>query len=428
MAGVRSKALKSGKYQGFFVDYCGKMKFFVGTRKKSETFSIAKRLEDDHRQIRLGYRPKPHASIRHKNASFQQITNEYLAWGNMQGGRGGRPWGKEHARKKKAHIKFWETKLQLKVLSDLDGVLPKFEIVLQELKEQNKAGRTIRHIADALTTFCNWCCQRDYLAENPLLKLGRIDCSPKEKRRAMTINEIHRLLAVAPEHMRLLYEVALCTGLRADELRSLTIAHLDIENCGLWLEAEWTKNRKATFQPIGQDLLLQLIEFFESGIVSILYQQYYRGLNPPSNALLYVPSHTAREMDRDLKAAGIPKRTIEGKLDFHASRTSYITLCAEKGGNVKEIQTMARHSTPYLTLNVYTKTRNERLSELAEKVTKAVLSRSDIVHSLHSKQIQSKVVSRNHFKNKILNTKKVQWRRGDSNPRPEMFRDKLLHA
>ena len=428
MAGVRSKVLKSGKYQGFFVDYHGKMKFFVGTRKKTETLSIAKRFEDDHRQIRLGYRPKPHASFKHKNTSFREVANQYLAWGNMQGGRGGRPWGKEHARKKEAHIEFWETKLQLKVLSDLDGILSKFEIVLQELKEQNKAGRTIRHIADALTTFCNWCCQRDYLADNPLSKLGRIDCSPKEKRRAMTIDEIHRLLAVAPEHMRLLYEVALCTGLRADELRSLTIAHIDAENCGLWLEATWTKNRKACFQPIGQDLLLRLIKFFESGIVSKLYKKYFRGFNPPLCALLYVPSHTAREMDRDLEMAGIPKRTIEGKLDFHASRTSYITLCAENGGNVKELQTMARHSTPYLTLNVYTKTRNERLSELAEKVTQAVLSHSDIAHSLHSKQIQSKVVSRNHINNKSLNTKKREWRRGDSNPRPEMFQDKLLHA
>jgi len=46
MAGVRSNPLKSGKYQGFFVDYRGKMKFFVGTRKKSETVGLLKKSID----------------------------------------------------------------------------------------------------------------------------------------------------------------------------------------------------------------------------------------------------------------------------------------------------------------------------------------------------------------------------------------------
>ena len=194
----------------------------------------------------------------------------------------------------------------------------------------------------------------------------------------MTIDEIHRLLAIAPERMKLLYEVALCTGLRAKELRSLTKVHLDVENCGLWLEAAWTKNRKACFQPIGKDLVQRLLQFSDSGIVPQLYQQYFRGFVPPDGALLYVPSHAAREMDKDLETAGIPKRTTEGKLDFHASRTSYITLCAETGGNVKELQTMARHSTPDITMNIYARARNDRLSELAEKVAQAVLSQTGI--------------------------------------------------
>ena len=52
---------------------------------------------------------------------------------------------------------------------------------------------------------------------------------------------------------------------------------------------------------------------------------------------------------------------------------------------MKEGQTLARHATPDLTLNVYAKTRQERLQEVTEKVAAAVLSgrkRALCVHRL----------------------------------------------
>ncbi len=60
----------------------------------------------------------------------------------------------------------------------------------------------------------------------------------------MNEDEIIKLLEIAPEHRKLLYSVAFTTGLRASELRALTEDHLDIENCGLKLNANWTKKQK----------------------------------------------------------------------------------------------------------------------------------------------------------------------------------------
>lgn len=80
---------------------------------------------------------------------------------------------------------------------------------------------------------------------------------------------------------------------------------------------------------------------------------------------MYASSHPARELDEDLQAAGIPKATKDGKLDFAALGNSYVVLAAETAANVKELQTLARHATPTLTMNVYAKSRNEGLSELA---------------------------------------------------------------
>lgn len=55
-------------------------------------------------------------------------------------------------------------------------------------------------------------------------------------------------------------------------------------------------------------------------------------MDVPENPLFYVPTHTARELDKDLQAAGIQKYNSDGKLDFHACRVAYINLVIESGG------------------------------------------------------------------------------------------------
>ena len=82
------------------------------------------------------------------------------------------------------------------------------------------------------------------------------------------------------------------------ELRHLDRAkHLDRDRGGLNLEASWTKNRKPGFQPLPARLVDELDAFSLSGA-------------------------PARTLDRDLEAAGIPKHTPKGKVDFHAGRTA----------------------------------------------------------------------------------------------------------
>lgn len=73
-------------------------------------------------------------------------------------------------------------------------------------------------------------------------------------------------------------------------------------------------------------------------------------------------------MDEDLKAAAIPKRTGEGKIDFHALRVCYVTLVVETGATIKEAQMFARHATPTLTMNTYARSRDERLADITEQI------------------------------------------------------------
>jgi hypothetical protein len=52
---------------------------------------------------------------------------------------------------------------------------------------------------------------------------------------------------------------------------------------------------------------------------------------------------------------------------------AYINFVIESCVSVKEAQALARHATPQLTMNVYGRVREERLSEAVEKVAKTIL-------------------------------------------------------
>jgi len=407
MAGVRKKPRPNGRYIGWYMDMSGRLKCFAGTRKKAETLQMAERLEDEHRQIKLGYRPVPKAAEKFKCRIITEVIEEYLAWGKSQGGRGGMAWGVGHARMREAHLKWWVKRLGLKRVADLDDILAKTEEALRELQNKGRAGKTLQNYRECISSFCNWAVSRGYLYETPMKNSIGFDTTAKSKRRAMTEEEIWKLLdACNPKH-RLTYEVAFLSGLRANELRSLKVAHLDFKRGGIWLDAEWTKNRKPGFQNLPSHLMEKL-------------KDRERNMDRES-ALLYIPSHPGRELDKDLGRAGIPKWTPEGKIDFHAIRVTYTTLVVESGANVKEAQDLLRHSTPDLTMNTYARSRQERLSELAEAVGERVnkgekyaLFRTILAAGLEDVDV-------NTLSNKKLAAVSDEWRRRDSNPRPDAF-------
>jgi hypothetical protein len=71
-----------------------------------------------------------------------------------------------------------------------------------------------------------------------------------------------------------------------------------------------------------------------------------------------VPAGLVRIFDRDLIAAGIPKRDDRGRtLDVHALRMTFGTLLSKGGVPLRTAQSAMRHSDPSLTANVYTDSR-----------------------------------------------------------------------
>ena len=335
-----------------YTDWRGRRRTGLGTTGKRETEDLALTVQTDQDAIRKGWKPAPKASD--KPRRFEEVSLEYLAWGNSQGGRGGRPWGATHSRMRQAFLEWWKEHLNPETMADVVGVLPRVEKVLRELSGKGRSGKTLQNYADGLGAFFDWCVSRGYLETDPLSGLASFDTTPRTKRRAMTLEEIHHLLEHCAAHRRLCYEVAFASGLRAGELRSLRVSHLDMSRGGLQLEAAWTKNRRPGFQPL-PGWLMEMLAIESMG-------------KDPDAALLYVPTHTARDLDEDLERAGIAKWRPGGKLDFHACRVAYVTFILEAGASAKEAQALARHSTVGLTMNTYARTRDDRLVEVTEKL------------------------------------------------------------
>ena len=186
----------------------------------------------------------------------------------------------------------------------------------------------------------------------------------------------------------LIYKTLVLTGLRKGELASLTVGQLVLEGDPpyLVLDAADEKNRQGSTIPLRADLAADLREWLAYRLQTL--QDTARNApavpfhqEPPADAprgyrrdsdgspgptaipamlpadarLFSVPAGLLRILDRDLKAAGIPKQDERGRTaDVHAMRTSFGTLLSKAGVAPRTAQAAMRHSTIDLTMNTYT--------------------------------------------------------------------------
>jgi integrase len=375
MAGVVRKKLACGLYRGWYYDSRGARIFFKGFDSITETQEVADAKEADARRVKLEYAPAPTTADKSKTMPIQEAVDAYLGWGNAHGGRRGFPWGKTHARNRKNLLNWWKEKLSLSTLADLREIRMAVEVALQGLKKAEKSGKTLQNYLDAIHSFCQWLTDNKKLSVNPLEGVAGFDTTPETERRPATREELCALLEKCAPHRRLLYEVAFCSGLRANELRNLTYAHL--MPSGIKLDAAWTKNRRPGFQPLPADLVARLKE--AKGEAARIYRELpnawkRKAKDLPAEPLLYVPTHTARDLELDLTAAGSNKWIDGAKLDFHALRVAYCTFVIESGANIKEAQTLMRHSTADQTMKAYAKVRPGSLAVLTEAVRTGIMA------------------------------------------------------
>jgi integrase len=139
----------------------------------------------------------------------------------------------------------------------------------------------------------------------------------------------------------MVYRIALGTGYRSGELQSLTPESfsLDGEYPVVVVEASASKLRRRDVEPIQTALAATLRRWLQ---------------DIPRGERLFPVNRwqTLSGLKFDLRSSGIEYETDEGFADIHSQRHTYTSL-AKSDAPVKVVQTLARHSTPALTLNCY---------------------------------------------------------------------------
>ena len=131
------------------------------------------------------------------------------------------------------------------------------------------------------------------------------------------------------------------------QLARLTRASFTLKGSepSVYLPGADTKNREPATLPLKPETAVELTTLLSG--------------KPPTIRAFSMPpvAHLTEMLRDDLADPGIPYADGAGRVaDFHSLRVTFTTLLAAAGVPVKTIQTLARHSTPVLTMNTYAKT------------------------------------------------------------------------
>jgi len=215
------------------------------------------------------------------------------------------------------------------------------------------SAQTFNYYLQAMKQFAKWMVleRRANLSSVKHLRPLNTRTDRRHDRRALEPDEIRHLLEVTrcgpkrfwmtgPERA-MLYRLAVETGLRAGELRSLIVSSFDFVGCTVTVEAGDSKRRRQDIIPLRPDTAAELKDFFRGKL--------------PHVAAFKMPDKTSDMIKADLADAGISYVDESGRYaDFHSLRHTTGSLLAASGAHPKVAQSLMRHSTIDLTLSRYT--------------------------------------------------------------------------
>jgi len=294
----------------------------------------------------------------------------------------------KHVRMTVRHVRFIIEHAKVERMAQLTG--DAVSAAIGSLREAGRGLRTCNAHLRSAKSFTRWLWRNRRLPEDALSGLSAFNEATDRRhvRRELSTDEINWLLQETAKHTRpehnlpgtdraMAYRLALGTGLRARELRSLTPESFALNRVPptVTLDAAYSKHRKQDTLPLRADLVAHL-------------RDWLRGRKVGVPVLTGLPLDTARMLRSDLAAsrkAWLDEATTDvdrnarertdflkyenaagEKADFHSTRVSYISALVNGGASLKSAMTLARHSTARLTVDRYAKPRLHDLTVALE--------------------------------------------------------------
>lgn len=240
----------------------------------------------------------------------------------------------------KAHMAWIVEHCKAKRITDLS--LDAAERALKILHAEGRAARTINHRGGSVRAFLEWCVDTNRMGSNPLRHLPHLDeeSDRRRRRRALTIEEVGRLLAVAePRGRKLWYLLALYAGLRLSDLKRLRWADLDLLRNVVTIRQG--KAKRVDEVPLHEALKVELARQRPAHVL------------PTAAVFPSVPTNETRR--KDFRRAKIAEVDEDGLFaDLHSLRVTLGTMLARQGVTPQVAQRVMRHSRYSTTLRFYT--------------------------------------------------------------------------
>jgi integrase len=245
--------------------------------------------------------------------------------------------------------------------------------ILERQKEGMPIG-TIRKILVSLGQIFKYAVRHKYVSYNPIVdaerprKNGRV----KEKKiRILKPEEIKTFLSIVEnEKYRTLFKLAIATGARQGELLGLKWPDIDWKNSQVkirrtfnnqqWYEPKTAQSRRNI--DIGPSMVTDLKKWKLACPTCELNLVFPNEAGGPINHNNMVNRH----FNPALKKAGIER------IRFHDIRHSFASMLIEQGENIKYIQKQLGHSSPTVTLNVYSHLMRKQNPEAAARLEEAI--------------------------------------------------------
>jgi integrase len=230
----------------------------------------------------------------------------------------------------KAHLAWIVKDTGAARLADL--TLDAVEAALGTLQVRGLSARSLNHRGGSARAFLAWAVKSQRIERNPLRFLPRhVEAlDPRRPRRAISEEEVGRLLAVAEAHgRRAYYLLALLAGLRLSELRKLTWGAVDLERGVLVIDMGKAKRRDEV--PLHPDLAAELAKIRPATVL------------PSARVFPTTPTNATRRRHFELakiKLVDEDKR----RADLHSLRSTLGTRLARAGVAPQVAQRILRHS------------------------------------------------------------------------------------
>lgn len=222
------------------------------------------------------------------------------------------------------------------------------------------SAKTLNDLLAAMASFFHWMEHQRYTVESPLKHVQRIDTRGRgqQYRRALTADELKKLLGAAPPHRRIVYLTAVFTGLRRTEMKLLRWSDVELDGASQFIRvrASTTKNRKSAVLPLHPELAAALREFRPvdaAPFASVFAQNLPR----------------ISTFRRDLVNANVPfLDDLCRRVDLHSLRMTYGTNLTLAGASPRVVQELMRHSDMKLTMKIYTDAGQLPLSDAVNRL------------------------------------------------------------